>query len=134
MTDRLFIPHGAKPAGIKNRDGLYIGAVVIVTNTGQGATREDGTEEPLTALVTFVYPDDEKTSDRFGRKNTWPGQRPFIDCMAITPDQKGDRGEPVGIRKVPWVEDVNRIMALQGMPKTRPFPGYRVVSRMEGIR
>lgn len=133
MSDRLLVPSSSRPE-MKLRDGLYVGAVVLVANSGQGATGEDGHELPLTALVIRVYPDDETATDRFGQTKPWAGVRPFIDAFAVVTNPATQQGEPVRITKIPWFEDVQRIMALQGVPKTRPFPGYRVVAKMEGIR
>lgn len=132
MSDRLVVPPSALPH-MKLRDGLYVGAVVLLSHTGVGMTNEQGEEVPVTGLVIRVYPDTETATDRFGKNKEWGGIRPFIDAFAVVPDADGI-GEPVRITKIPWFEDVQRIMALQGVPKTRPFPGYRVVARMDGIR
>lgn len=129
----IFVPRGRAPKGAgKNRDGLYIGAVVVIQNTGYGIVR-DGVEQPVAALVSGVYPDDATGTDRFGTQQPWLGDRPFIDAIAVVEQIEGVR-EVVAITKVPWATDVARQMQRQGIPETVAWIGYRIVTRLEGIR
>lgn len=133
---RLFVPHGRQVnTGTKNRDGLYIGAVVLVENSGYGPIDERrGMEQPLTALVLRVYPDDEPTSGDGSQSLPWTGDRPFIDVVGVHVAREGV-SELVRMTKVPYIRDVSRQARLAGVPgEAVTWPGYRVVTKLEGIR
>jgi hypothetical protein len=135
----LFVPHGAAlNPGAKNRDGLFVDAVVLVEHSGYGALDSHGAEAPMTCLVTRVYPDDEPAADRDGATKPWSGDRPFIDAigvMTLVRDTIVGLGEIVILRKVPYLRDVQREARLMGVPvQAVRWPGYRIVTKLEGIR
>lgn len=139
-TPRLFVPQGAAlNPGKKNRDGLFVDAVVVVENTGYGIRDEHGRETPMTCLVTRVYPDEETATDKNGEQQPWTGDRPFIDAMGVhvvgDAIPTGQLGEVVILKKVPYMRDIERQARLIGIPvQAISWPAYRIVTVLDGIR
>ena len=117
----LYVPSGARVG--KQRDGLYVGAAVVVH--AEGGRR--------IGLVTRVYADDKRMTDVDGVEKEWPGVRPVIDALWVEEVEGGAWGV-FEARTLAWRGDVRRQAALNGLPvgAVADLPCYQVVAEVRG--